>query len=233
MESTFSYKRIMLKLSGEALKGERCHGYDPEALRNVTAVIRGVRDMGIEVAVVVGAGNLWRGSMGVGMDQVNADYMGMLATAMNAIAIRETLRQEHVRARAEPFAVEEVFGTRVHAVEDEVHLHIRRESRPVERARIAPFALLDPELAVDVGADHRVVDEPRPLQVEVHVAGDGGGDRAPFPLLLLVAEGERPFAIQADAFCGHGGGQRDGGSQNRFFAHILIIAYSCGRRNLL
>ena len=98
MESTFSYKRIMLKLSGEALKGGRCHGYDPEALRNVTAVIRRVREMGIEVAVVVGAGNLWRGVMGTGMDQVNADYMGMLATAMNAIAIREALRQENIPA---------------------------------------------------------------------------------------------------------------------------------------
>ena len=87
MESTFSYKRIMLKLSGEALKGERCHGYSPEALKEVVARIRQVRDKGIEVAVVVGAGNLWRGNMGVGMDHVRADYMGMLATAMNAIAI--------------------------------------------------------------------------------------------------------------------------------------------------
>ena len=73
MESISSYKRIMLKLSGEALKGERCHGYDPAALANVAGVIRKVRDMGIQTAVVVGAGNLWRGAMGIGMDQVNAD----------------------------------------------------------------------------------------------------------------------------------------------------------------
>ena len=98
MESTSSYKRIMLKLSGEALKGERCHGYDPAALTNVAGVIHKVRDMGIQTAVVVGAGNLWRGAMGIGMDQVNADYMGMLATAMNAIAIKETLRQQGIPA---------------------------------------------------------------------------------------------------------------------------------------
>ena len=98
MESTFSYKRIMLKLSGEALKGERCHGYSPEALKEVVARIRQVRDKGIEVAVVVGAGNLWRGNMGVGMDHVRADYMGMLATAMNAIAIGEFLTQEGIPA---------------------------------------------------------------------------------------------------------------------------------------
>ena len=63
MESTFSYKRIMLKLSGEALKGDRCHGYAPEALKEVVARIKQVRDKGIEVAVVVGAGTLWRGNM--------------------------------------------------------------------------------------------------------------------------------------------------------------------------
>ena len=98
METTFSYKRIMLKLSGEALKGDRCHGYEPEALKEVVARIRQVRDKGIEVAVVVGAGNLWRGNMGVGMDRVRADYMGMLATAMNAIAIGEFLLQAGVPA---------------------------------------------------------------------------------------------------------------------------------------
>ncbi|MBR2373588.1 MAG: UMP kinase [Lentisphaeria bacterium] len=98
MESNFSYKRIMLKLSGEALKGSRCHGYEPAALQEVVARIKQIRDKGIEVAVVVGAGNLWRGNMGTGMDRVNADYMGMLATAMNAIAIKEFLNQDGIPA---------------------------------------------------------------------------------------------------------------------------------------
>ena len=89
MECTFSYKRIMLKLSGEALKGERCHGYEPAALKEVVARISQVRDKGVEVAVVVGAGNLWRGNMGTGMDHVRADYMGMLATAINALALQD------------------------------------------------------------------------------------------------------------------------------------------------
>lgn len=98
MESTFSYTRIMLKLSGEALKGDRCHGYDPESLKDVAARIGQIRSKGVEVAIVVGAGNLWRGNMGVGMDHVRADYMGMLATAMNAIAISEFLTQAGIPA---------------------------------------------------------------------------------------------------------------------------------------
>ncbi len=91
MSKFFRFNRVLLKLSGEALKGERSHGYDAEALRSVVEQVRTVTDEGVEVAIVVGAGNLWRGVMGGpdGMDSVSADYMGMLATAMNAIALKE------------------------------------------------------------------------------------------------------------------------------------------------
>ena len=83
------YSRILLKLSGETLKGDRELGYDPEACRFVAERIRAILDAGVETAVVVGAGNLWRGGAAGGdFDRVDADKMGMLATAMNAIAIK-------------------------------------------------------------------------------------------------------------------------------------------------
>ena len=87
----YKFSRILLKLSGEALKGNQEHGYQAEAIRNVVAKVKQVLDEGIEVAIVVGAGNLWRGVAGAneGMERVNADQMGMLATVMNALALKE------------------------------------------------------------------------------------------------------------------------------------------------
>ncbi len=91
MEQSYQFKRILLKLSGEALKGGENSGYSHEAVNLVVDRVRGILDKGIEVAVVVGAGNLWRGVMGKagGMDRVNADYMGMLATVMNALCLKD------------------------------------------------------------------------------------------------------------------------------------------------
>ncbi len=87
----FRFNRVLLKLSGEALKGAQSHGYDADAVRAVVATVKDVLDDGAEVAIVVGAGNIWRGAFGSasGMDPANADYMGMLATAMNALALKE------------------------------------------------------------------------------------------------------------------------------------------------
>ncbi len=91
MTNSLRFNRVLLKLSGEALKGHRDFGYDAAAIRAVVAKIKTVLDRGAEVAIVVGAGNIWRGKMGGddGMDHVNADKMGMLATVMNAMALRE------------------------------------------------------------------------------------------------------------------------------------------------
>ncbi len=91
MEQSYQFKRILLKLSGEALKGSETSGYSHEAVNLVVDRVRGILDKGIEVAIVVGAGNLWRGVMGKagGMDRVNADYMGMLATVMNALCLKD------------------------------------------------------------------------------------------------------------------------------------------------
>ena len=88
------YKRVLLKISGESLQGNKGHGYDPEAVASVAARIREALETGVEIALVVGAGNIWRGlanSKG-GMDRVTADQMGMLATAMNALCLKEAFR---------------------------------------------------------------------------------------------------------------------------------------------
>lgn len=83
------YSRILLKLSGETLKGQLDHGYDPESCQKVAARIKTIIDRGVQVAIVVGAGNIWRGGKaGSMMNRVDADKMGMLATAMNALMLK-------------------------------------------------------------------------------------------------------------------------------------------------
>ena len=87
------YKRILLKLSGEALAGSKGSGLDNETLKILGKTICQVTGMGVEVAIVVGSGNFWRGRTSAGMDRVTADHMGMLATAMNALALSDALEQ--------------------------------------------------------------------------------------------------------------------------------------------
>ena len=85
------YQRILLKLSGEALKGREAFGYDMESVRNIAMRIKNAADTGCEIALVVGAGNIWRGARCSEMDRVEADSMGMLATVMNAICLANSL----------------------------------------------------------------------------------------------------------------------------------------------
>lgn len=85
------YKRILLKISGEALSGAAGHGFDPESLKSVVEQILEVAKLGVEVGIVVGGGNIWRGRQGMNMDRVTADQMGMLATVINALAVSEAL----------------------------------------------------------------------------------------------------------------------------------------------
>ncbi|MEA4888433.1 MAG: UMP kinase [Clostridiaceae bacterium] len=87
------YKRILLKLSGEALAGSKGSGLDNETLKILGRTICQVTEMGVQVAIVVGSGNFWRGRTSAGMDRVTADHMGMLATAMNALALSDALEQ--------------------------------------------------------------------------------------------------------------------------------------------
>ncbi len=88
------YKRILLKLSGEALKGDNKNIVDEEYLKQIAQVIKTSYDMGTEVAIVIGAGNIWRGKIaeGIGLDRVPADYMGMLGTVINATCLSSTLK---------------------------------------------------------------------------------------------------------------------------------------------
>lgn len=87
------YKRILLKLSGEALSGGKGMGLDNDMLKAIGQTIKELSEMGVQIGIVVGGGNFWRGRTSEGMDRVTADHMGMLATAMNALAISDALEQ--------------------------------------------------------------------------------------------------------------------------------------------
>ncbi|MHB1483848.1 MAG: UMP kinase [Saccharofermentanales bacterium] len=87
------YKRVLLKLSGEALSGGKGQGIDNDVLKEIGATINELSEMGVEVAIVVGGGNFWRGREHEGMDRVTADHIGMIATAMNSLAISDALEQ--------------------------------------------------------------------------------------------------------------------------------------------
>ena len=93
------YKRILLKISGEALSGEKGHGYDTNELSAVAKQIADVAKLGVQVGLVVGGGNFWRGRQGDEMDRTTADYMGMLATVINALAVSDALERHGVEAR--------------------------------------------------------------------------------------------------------------------------------------
>lgn len=98
-----AYKRILLKLSGEALMGSDAYGINRETLGRIVGEIKTVTDLGVEVGVVIGGGNIFRGMAGasVGMDRAAADYMGMLATVMNAMALSDAMRQAGLNARVQ------------------------------------------------------------------------------------------------------------------------------------
>jgi uridylate kinase len=97
------YQRIVLKLSGEALAGEQGYGIDPDQAAIIAGKVKTVYDLGVQVALVIGAGNLWRGSVGVqrGMEQATADHMGMIATEMNGLALQDSLERIEVPTRVQ------------------------------------------------------------------------------------------------------------------------------------
>ncbi len=97
------FRRILLKLSGEALMGDDAYGINPKVLAGVVAEIKAVTDLGVELGVVIGGGNIFRGIGGTstGMDRATADYMGMLATVMNAMALSDAMRQAGINARVQ------------------------------------------------------------------------------------------------------------------------------------
>lgn len=95
------YKRVLLKLSGEALAGSCGTGIDPETVDKVVCQIVELSKLGVEIAIVVGGGNFWRGRQGVAMDKVTADHMGMLATIMNALALQDAIEKKGVPTRVQ------------------------------------------------------------------------------------------------------------------------------------
>jgi len=103
MTTTARYKRILLKLSGEALMGDDAYGINRETLWRIVNEIKAVTDLGVEVGVVIGGGNIFRGMAGAssGMDRATADYMGMLATVMNAMALSDAMRQAGLNGRVQ------------------------------------------------------------------------------------------------------------------------------------
>ncbi len=127
------YTRMVLKLSGESLKGNLSHGIDPEALAYLADEIKGASSNGVQMAVVVGGGNFWRGETweARGMDRATADYAGMLATLMNALALQDALEQNGVETRT-------MSALDVHAVAEP---YIRRRAiSHLEDGRVVIFA---------------------------------------------------------------------------------------------
>jgi uridylate kinase len=95
------YRRVLLKLSGEALLGDQGYGIDPETLSAIARQVSRVRDLHVEMAIVIGGGNIFRGNAAEGMDRTQADYMGMLATVINALALQDALEKIGVPTRVQ------------------------------------------------------------------------------------------------------------------------------------
>ena len=126
------YKRILLKLSGEALMGQQNHGIDPIRLNNYAAEIKEIQEQGTEIAIVIGGGNIFRGVSGAseGMDRVQADYMGMLATEINGLALQSALENHQVPTRLQT-------AIRIEAIAEPFIK--RRATRHLEKGRVVIF----------------------------------------------------------------------------------------------
>jgi uridylate kinase len=133
MSSGPKYKRVLLKCSGEALLGNQQYGIDVETATRIAKDIKAVNEQGVEVCVVVGGGNIFRGVSGTaqGMDQANADYMGMMATVMNALALQHAIEKEDMDSR--------VLSAIPMSSVCEPYIR-RRAERHLERGRIVIFA---------------------------------------------------------------------------------------------
>jgi uridylate kinase len=147
------FKRILLKLSGESLMGSRDYGTDPERIRAVAGAIKQVHDLGVEIAIVVGAGNIYRGMKGAaaGMDRATADYLGMLATVLNALPLQDALEAIGVNTRVQSaIKIEEVAEPYIR----------RRAMRHLEKGRVVIFAAGtgNPFFTTDTAAALRAVE---------------------------------------------------------------------------
>ncbi|WP_143959988.1 UMP kinase [Litoribacter populi] len=156
------YKRILLKLSGEALMGDKNYGIDPKRLEQYAMEIRKVVDMGVEVALVIGGGNIFRGvqSEKIGIDRVQGDYMGMLATLINAMALQSALEQNGMYTRL-------MSGIKIESV---CEPFIRRRAiRHLEKGRVVIFGagIGNPYFTTDSTASLRAIE----IEAEVVLKG--------------------------------------------------------------
>ena len=152
--SKVKFGRVLLKLSGESLKGERGHGIDPDALDYMAGEIKSVTSMGVELGIVVGGGNIWRGSEAEteGMDRATADYAGMLATVISALALQEAMERKHGLDTRTLSAIN---------IQQVAEPYIRRRAiRHLEKRRIVLFAAGtgNPFVTTDTGSALRALE---------------------------------------------------------------------------
>ncbi len=147
------FKRILLKLSGEALAGKLGYGIDPDIIRAIAVEIRGIVDLGVQIAIVIGGGNIFRGvaASSMGMDRASADYMGMLATVMNSLALQDALEKAGVITRVQS-AIE---------MQEIAEPYIRRRAvRHLEKGRVVIFGAGtgNPFFTTDTAASLRAIE---------------------------------------------------------------------------
>ncbi len=148
------YKRILLKLSGEAFSGKEGYGIDASVLNSIAIQIKQVAAMGLEIAIVVGSGNIWRGARAekeLGMDRVTADYAGMLATVINSVALQDRLEREGIETRTQS-AIE---------IKQVAEPYIRRQAiSHLEKGRVVIFAAGtgNPYMTTDTAAALRAIE---------------------------------------------------------------------------
>ncbi len=192
-QSSPVYRRILLKLSGEALLGTQQYGIDPAIIRSVATEIAEVLGLGVQVGLVIGGGNIFRGAglAEAGMDRVTADHMGMLATVINALAMQDALERLGCVARV-------LSALQIHEVcEDYIR---RRAIRHLEKGRVTifaagtgnPFFTTDTAAslrAIEIGAD--VLDQGDEGRRRLLGRSDEGPDRGPLPRFVVRSSAQR------------------------------------------
>ena len=151
--SRTSYTRVLLKLSGESLAGDQGYGIDPQTLRTIASEIKDVVDNGVQLALVIGGGNIFRGlaASSKGMERSSADYMGMLATVINSLAMQDALEKQGVSTRVQTaIAMQEVAEPYIR----------RRAMRHLEKGRVVIFGAGtgNPYFTTDTAASLRAME---------------------------------------------------------------------------
>ena len=145
------YKRVIIKLSGEALAGSNGTGINPQVVNGVVEQIKKVQDLGVEIGIIIGGGNFWRGRQGTEMDRTTADHMGMLATVMNSLALQDALERNGIQTRVQTA----LTITRV----AEPYI-LRKALKHLEHGRVVIFACGtgNPYFSTDTGAALRAAE---------------------------------------------------------------------------